>query len=239
MNISAIIKKENRLFLNSPITYVTSVLFLILTATAFFFFTDSGSKETPLFRSYFNFFPLIFIVFIPAFSMRSWAEEKKNGTMEILLTMPFREIDLVIGKFVSYFVFFLLSIIPTLFVPLTLSGTGSFDIGQIAAEYLGVILSGSMCIAVGFLFSSISSNQISAFLLSFFSLSFLVLIGHPFVTIYLPDSLFPLLRSISIYFHFDSFKKGILDSRDLLYFVLLTIFFLYLTIKTISFKKWE
>ena len=229
--IRPIVKKELKTYFNSPIACIVFVVFLTASAVWFFLFNGFFTMNYASFRAYFSSFPFLFIIVIPALTMRLWAEEKKMKSDEILLTLPFSEAQLVLGKFFGAFVL--------LFVPFLVSFTGDFEPGELIGQYLGTALFGALCIAVGMFFSALSSNQISAFLVSILALAFLVLSGYFPMMIDVPDIVARVINTLFATHHFESFKKGILDSGDLIYFVGMTALFLYLNVRVLVLKKWK
>jgi ABC-2 type transport system permease protein len=169
--------------------------------------------------------------------MRSWAEEKKTGTEELLLTLPLTDIQLVLAKFLSSLALLAIMLGATLFVPLTVNMLGDFETGQIIGEYIGALLLGAAGLAIGQFISSVTSNQISAYIFSVVALLFITVIGEAAI-IFNPSAwLGKVLSYLSFSFHFESFRKGLLDTRDLLYFLIIIFYFLYLNIKVIKLRK--
>ncbi|MCF7928581.1 MAG: ABC transporter permease [Spirochaetales bacterium] len=238
-NIRPILRKELRSYFNSPIAYIVILIFLVFTSVWFFYIEQFFARDTASLRVYFNIFPVVFILLIPAMTMRSWAEEKKEGTDEILLTMPFREVDLVLGKYLASLILLGIMLALTIPLPLTLAPLGDFESGQIVGQYLGSVLLGSAGIAVGIFISSLSKNQISAFIFSALILLVITMAGRANLVLNLPGVLSDFLSYISLDYHFESFKKGLLDSRDLVFFLLFTGMFLYFNTRTLVFRKWN
>jgi len=237
--IKPVVQKELRSYFNSPIAFIVVVFFLMFTAAWNFLVQQFIVMNTASFRPYFGIMPVVFIVLIPAITMRSWAEERKAGTEEILLTLPFSESEVVLGKFFASVLLLAVMILLTIPVPLSLSPLGYFEAGQIFTEYIGIFLLGCTGIALGQFISSLSRNQIASFIFSALALMVLTLIGTVIRFMPLPGWASSLFHYISLEYHFESFKKGILDSRDLLFFLLLTSFFIYLNVKVIIFRKWK
>jgi ABC-2 type transport system permease protein len=237
--ILPVIKKELRSYFNSPIAFIVVVFFLAFTAAWLFLVQKFIVMNVASLRSYFGIMPVVFIILIPALTMRSWAEERRAGTEELLLTLPFTEFQVVTGKFLAAAVLMAVMIVLTIPVPLALSPLGTFEFGQIVAEYIGVLLLGFTGIAIGQFISSLSRNQIAAFIFSALVLMVLTLVGTVTRLMSLPDWISSLFNYISLDYHFESFKKGILDTRDLLYFIILTLFFIYLNVKVLKFRKWK
>jgi ABC-2 type transport system permease protein len=223
-----IVKKEFRSFFNSPIAYIAVVFFVVFTAVWFFFIQNFFARNTASLRAFFEVMPGVFTVLIPAITMRMWAEERKLGTVEILATLPFSEWTLVIGKFLAAFFLVCIMLVLTLPVPLFAGLFGRFDAGQVVSEYLGVLLMSATAVAIGAFISSLTKNQISAFIFSALLL----------LALWLAQKV-SFLSWASLSYHFESFNKGVLDSRDLLFFVIVGAGALFLTAKTIVFRKWR
>jgi ABC-2 type transport system permease protein len=237
-NILPVIRKELRSYFNSPIAYVVTVTFVVFCAIWVFYLSTFFAANTASLRSLFGIVPLTFIIVMPAITMRSWAEEKKLGTMEVLLTLPFRESTLVLGKFVAAALLLAIMIVLTLPMPLLLSRFGSFDWGEVAGQYIGVLLLGCAGISVGLFVSSLATNQVSSFLISLFVLLVFTLISQVNMVFSLPILLARLFNYLALAAHFSNFQKGLIDTRDLLFYLLVCALFLYLNMKTLVFKKW-
>jgi ABC-2 type transport system permease protein len=232
-------KKELRSYFNSPIAYIAVVFFLIFTSVWFFYINRFVEQNLASLRGYFGIMPLVFIILLPALTMRLWAEELKMGTAELLLTLPFNERDLVLGKYFASLSLFVLMIVLTLPVPILINPLGNFQWGQIFGEYLGVLLLGAAGISIGLFMSSVSSNQISAFIFGVIVLVVLTLANQVNMIVDLPAPLAGFFNYLALDYHFGSFKKGIIDSKDLLYFIVVIVLFLYLNIKVLMFRKWR
>jgi ABC-2 type transport system permease protein len=235
----ALARKELYSSAHSPALYGTAVFFLLFLSVWFFYFENFFARNTASLRSFFGAFPLVFILVIPALTMKSWAEEGKTGTLELLLTLPFTEWDLTLGKFIPVFgslVFFCALTLP---VPLSVLPLGNFDGGVIAAEYLGVILLAASASALGNLLSALAKNQGGAFLGSAAALLGVMLMNQLVLILNLPGALAEGLNFFSLSFHFESFSRGLIDSRDLAFFVLSTALFLFLNTRVISYRRWS
>jgi ABC-2 type transport system permease protein len=237
-NIGPVIRKELKSYFNSPIAYVVVVTFLVFSSIWVFYLQSFFAANTASLRGYFSVIPIVFIIVMPAITMRSWAEEKKLGTLEVLLTLPFRESTLVLGKFIAAMVLLVIMVGLTLPIPLLASRFGAFDWGEIFGQYLGVILIGAAGISVGLFVSSLTTNQISAFLVSLFVLLVLTLIAQVNVVLATPAWAAGVFNFVSLGQHFTNFQRGLIDTRDLAYYVVVSGLFLYLNIKTLVFKKW-
>jgi ABC-2 type transport system permease protein len=237
-NILPVIRKELRSYFNSPIAYVVTVTFLLFCAIWVFYLQTFFAANTASLRSLFGILPMTFIIVMPAITMRSWAEEKKLGTLEVLLTLPFRESTLVLGKFVAALTLLAIMIGLTLPLPLMLARFGDFDWGEVAGQYIGALLLGCSGISIGLFVSSLATNQVSSFLISLFVLLVLTLISQINMVFSLPILLAKVLNYLALGAHFGNFQKGLIDTRDLLYYLLVCALFLYLNVKTLVFKKW-
>ena len=235
----ALAKKELFSYLNAPAFYGAAVFFLVFCSVWLFFMQQFFTRNVATLRPYFAAFPLVFIFVIPVLTMKSWAEERKTGSIELLLTMPFSEWELVLGKFLSVFSLLAMMIVLTIPVPLTLLPLGEFDIGVIICEYIGALLLGASAVALGLLLSSLSKNQAGSFLGSAVVLMAVMLINQLTFTLNLPYFLTESINFISLSFHFESFSKGLLDSRDIVYFFASTALFLFITTRVILFRKWR
>ncbi|MEE8440313.1 MAG: ABC transporter permease [Spirochaetia bacterium] len=238
-SILSIVRKEMRSYFNSPIAYIVIVFFLVFTAVWLFYVAQFVVRDTASLRAYFGIMPIVFIGFIPALTMRSWAEEYKLGTEEILLTLPYRESELVLGKFFGAYGLLLLVILLTVFVPFSVTPLGNFERGEIFGEYLGIALLGAAGTAIGLFVSSIARNQVSAFILSAVALLFLTLVGQVNTIVDLPTWMASVVNYVSLQYHVQSFIRGVVDTRDLIYFFVITVLFLYLNVKALVFRKWS
>ena len=235
----ALTKKELFSYLNAPAFYGAAVFFLLFCSIWLFYFQRYFELNVATLRPYFGVFPLVFILVIPVLTMKSWAEERKTGSVEILLTMPFSEWNLVLGKFLAAYAMLVMMLILTIPVPLSLIPVGNFDIGIIFSEYIGALLMGASAVSLGLLFSSLSKNQAGGFLSSAAVLLVVMLINQITFFLNLPHRVSEILNIFSLAFHFETFVKGIIDSRNVVYFVVSTVLFLFLNTRVILFRKWN
>jgi ABC-2 type transport system permease protein len=233
-----VIRKELRSYFNSPIAYVVAVTFVLFCAIWVLFLQSFFTGNNASLRPLFGVLPLVFIIVMPAITMRSWAEERKLGTAELLLTLPFRESTLVAGKFLAALALLAIMVALTVPMPLLLARFGRFDWGEVAGQYIGVLFLGAAGISVGLFISSLATNQISAFLISLFVLLIFTLISEVNSAFSLPNILAGVLNYLSLSSHFYNFQKGLIDTRDLLFYAIVCGLFLYLNVKTLIFKKW-
>jgi len=237
--IVALARKELLSYLTAPAFYGAAVFFLAFSAVWLFHVGGFFTMNVASMRPYFAVFPLVFVLVIPMLTMKSWAEERKTGSIELLLTLPFSEWDLVLGKFLSVYTLLAMMIALTIPVPLTLLPMGNFDAGVIVSEYFGVLLLGASAVALGLLLSSLSKNQAGSFLGTAVVLLFTVLIGTLTFNLDLPHWLRELINFFSLPFHFESFSRGLLDSRGIVYYLASTVLFLFLTTRVILHRKWS
>jgi len=236
-NIKPIFKREFVSFFNSPIAYIFVAVFLIVTNWLFFtrFFLTGQANM----REWFGLVPWLFLLLAPAITMRAWAEEKKTGTMEFLLTLPIRDWEVVIAKFLSALFFLIVVLAFSLTLPITIGRLGNLDMGIVFAGYIGTLLMGAMYLSLGLLISSFSKNQIVAFLISLSVLFGLFIIGSNNVLSFTNGPIASMLQFISTSTHFNSIVKGIFDSRDIIYYLSFTALFIYLNIQTIGSRNWR
>ncbi|HEX7510817.1 MAG TPA: ABC transporter permease subunit [Chitinivibrionales bacterium] len=236
-NVMSIFKREFKAYFLSPIAYIFITVYLI--ATTFLFFQGFFIVDQADMRGYFGILPWIFLFFIPAITMRSWAEEKKMKTLELLLTWPISDVEVVIGKFLSSFSLLVIVLLLSLTIPISIALIGHPDVGQIVGQYIGSLLMGAAYLAIGLWVSSLTENQIVAFILGVVFTFILFIIGHLFITMVLPSALVPLFTYIGLNSHFESIGRGVIDSRDIIYYLSVVGFFLFLNVCTISSRKWE
>ncbi|MDR2476473.1 MAG: ABC transporter permease subunit [Treponema sp.] len=235
----ALARKELFSYLNAPAFYGAAVFFLLFCSIWLFYFQRFFTLNAASLRPYFAAFPLVFILVIPVLTMKSWAEERKTGSVELLLTMPFSEWDLVMGKFLSVFALLAMMLLLTIPLPLSLLPLGEFDGGMIICEYVGALFLGASSIALGLLFSSLSKNQAGSFLGSAVLLMLVMLVNQLTFFLNLPQWLSEAINFISLSFHFDSFAKGLIDTRDIIFYLASTVLFLFINTRVILFRKWS
>jgi len=237
--IAAVARRELGAYFNSPVAYIVIVFFLVFTSAWFFFGEQFFAQDSATLRGYFSLWPLAFIILLPALTMRSWAEEHRQGTAELLLTLPFRERDLVLGKFAASLALLAIMTALTLPVALSVAPLGSFDPGPILTQYAGVLLLGAAGLATGQFVSAVSANQISAFLFGVLFLLFITLVGRLPALLLLPGWLSAVLTWLSLDYHFESFLKGLFDSRDALYFLVFIVGFLLFSTRALFLRRFR
>ena len=235
--ILIITKKELNSYFNSPLGYVVISVFLVIVGWLFiqtFFIVGQASL-----RSFFNLLPILFMFIIPAVTMSSWAEEKRSGTVEVLMTFPVSAVKVVMAKFFSSFVFLLIMLILTLAIPMMVSDIGSPDKGIIIAGYIGAILLGSAYIAIGLWISSVTKNQIISFLVTVTIIFIFYMVGNSLILDTMPSSVAAVGKFLSFSTHFDSILRGVISLSDILYYISIIVFFLFLNARVVSLKNWK
>lgn len=210
-----IFRKEFRHYFVSPIAYIVISIFLLV--TGWFFFSTFFLYNQANLRSFFDLLPLTFSFIIPAITMRLFAEERSVGSYEILVTMPVTFVDVILGKFLASLAFVAAMLVPTLAYPIAISFLGELDWGPVLGGYFGAILLGAAFCAIGLLASSLTRNQIIAFIIGMVICFSLTLIDK--MLLFFPGSFLGVLGYLGIDFHFQNISKGVIDSRDVLYFL--------------------
>jgi gliding motility-associated transport system permease protein len=220
-----IFKKEFRTYFVSPIAYIVISIFLIV--IGWFFFSTFFLFNQASLRNFFSLLPVVFAFVVPAVTMRLFSEELNVGTYEILLTMPVTYREVVLGKFLASVAFVAAMLLPTLAYPVTVTFLGDLDWGPVVGGYVGAVLLGASFSAVGLFASSLTRNQIVAFIIGVAICFALVLIDK--ILFFLPAPLVGVLEYLGADFHFDNISKGIVDSRDIIYFLSVIFVSLYAT----------
>ncbi|MBI3312698.1 MAG: Gldg family protein [Candidatus Omnitrophica bacterium] len=228
--VTTVFRREIASYFNSSIAYIFIAVFVLLNGGFFmssFFLIGHADM-----RSFFSILPYLLAIFLPAVSMRLWAEERRGNTLELLLTFPMRTEELVLGKFLASLVFYMVALAATLAIPMMLIVLGKPDLGAIAAAYLGVLLLGAFFLAIGIFISGLCRDQIVAFILTMVIGHGLLLIGSDFIAATV-DGWIPGLGTWLNHFlgclsHYESFARGVIDFKDTLYFLIGTAVFLVL-----------
>ncbi len=227
---NVIMKRELNAYFTSPVAYIVCVLFLLFSGFTFFStFFIAGRAEL---RAFFNMLPIMFSFFIPALTMRLFSEEQRVGSMETLLTLPVTVTDIVLGKYRAALISSVVLLVPSLSYVIVCYMFGTPDVGPIIGSYAGAILLAAAFTAIGIFASSCTKNQIVAFFIAFALCIFLTLISS--FAVIMPAQIAAIISFISADSHFDSISRGIIDTRDVLYFISLIAIFLVLTINTIN-----
>ena len=232
-NIITIMRRDLGAYFTSPIGYIFMMVFVTLSVGLYIstFFVNPIADMRP----YFDNLPLFFCVFIPAVTMRIWAEERKENTWEMLLTFPMQAWELVLGKFAAALVFFMITLATTVTVPMMLIQLGNPDWGAMISGYFGTVLLGAFMLSLGILFSGFFKDQIVAFAVTLLTCFAFFLLGTTFFAAYLDDVVMPGLGSalsnfMGFFTHFESFTRGVIDFADVFYFVAWTVIFLVLNV---------
>jgi ABC-2 type transport system permease protein len=223
-NVLPIFKKELRAYFTSPVAYVVITVFLLI--CGWFFSTSLFVVGQASLRNVFQIVPFVYTIFIPAITMRLIAEEKKSGTFELLTTMPVSDIEIIVGKYLAATALLATALVFTLIYAFTVRALGEPDVGVMVAGYLGLLFLGMGYIAIGICMSSMTENQIVAFILSAFIILVLSLIDK--VLMFVPSALASVLEYMSTEYHFNNIARGVLDTRDLVYYaslIALSLFF--------------
>ncbi|WP_405225237.1 gliding motility-associated ABC transporter permease subunit GldF [Dokdonia sp. Asnod1-B02] len=232
----AILKKEISSFFSSAIGYLVIGLFIVVTGLFLWVFqgpfniTETGFADL---APFFQIAPWIFIFLIPAITMRSFSEEQKVGTLELLLTKPISKLQLTLGKFLGAFALIMLAIIPTLIYVVAIyqlgNPVGNLDVGVTIGSYIGLMLLAATFTAIGIFASSLTDNQIIAFIIAVF-LSFFLYFGLEGIAAFsTTSSVRDFINSMGIQSHYTSISRGVVDTRDLIYFISVTAFFIIIT----------
>lgn len=235
-NINIIFKKELKSYFNSPMAYIFLVVFAIVTGyfftNTFFLFNQSNM------RALFNIVPLVYLFFIPAITMSLIAREKNIGTMEVISTLPIKDVEFVVGKFLSALSLIALGLAFTLIHFFTLVNVGTnIDYGAVFTGYLGLLMLGSVYASVGTFASSVTDNQVIAFIISVFIVLIFFLMDK--MLYFMPVSISGLIQYISVDYHLSNISRGVIDSRNIIYFASLVGFFLFTTVRVLEIRKWR
>lgn len=240
----SIFYKEISGFFSSLVAYVIIGVFLLVTGLFLWVFPDSSILDYGYagLDSFFNISPYLFMFLIPAITMRSLAEEQKDGTFELLATRPISDWDIVFGKFLASLAIVVLALLPTAMYYITVYklglSPGNVDTGSVIGSYLGLLFLGSAFTSIGLFTSAISKNQIIAFTFSVF-LSFFAFSGFDSLSSILSlRTIAGALTAVGISEHYQSISRGVLDTRDLIYFLSFTALFLVITKTILGGRKW-
>jgi ABC-2 type transport system permease protein len=231
-NIATVAKRELVSYFMSPVAYVVIVIFLLL--SGFFTFMVGGFFERgeASLISFFIWHPWLYLFLVPAVGMRLWSEERRLGTIELLLTFPITSWQAIVGKFLASWLFLGLALFLTFPLVLTVDYLGNADLGVIACEYVGTFLMAGCYLAIACATSAMTRNQVVSFILSVVICLFLILAGWPPVTKMLEEwspLLVQAVAGFSVMTHFESFQRGVLDSQDVIFFLMVIGFSLFST----------
>ncbi len=240
-NISAIFRREFVGYFITPVAYVFLIIFLALTASFTFYLGDFFGRGQADLQSFFAFHPWLYVILIPAVTMRLWAEERKQGTLELLLTLPISLTAAVVGKFLAAWAFTATALALTFPMWLSVNYLGEPDNGAIVAGYVGSLLMAGGYLAIGAAISALTKNQVIAFILAAVLCFIFTVSGLPivldFFSAWAPTILVDAIASFSFITHFNAISRGVIDLRDIVYFATLIALFLYVNAAVIEMKK--
>ncbi len=240
-NVMAVMRRELKSYFLTPVAYVFIVIFLILSNTFTFYLGNFYERGQADLAPFFNFHPWLYLFLVPALSMRLWAEERKSGSIELLMTLPIELWQAVLGKFFAAWLFTALALALTFPIWITVNFLGDPDNGVILAAYVGSLLMAGGFLAVGSCISAATKNQVIAFILSVVACFVLLLSGFSMVldlfSAWAPQAIVDTVASLSFLTHFASISKGVIDVRDLVYFALLIGVMLYANAIVLELKK--
>jgi ABC-2 type transport system permease protein len=239
-NTNVVFRREFASYFNSPIAYIFIIVFLLLTGLLFMLnFFLIGQADM---RGFFGALPLLLTFFIPAISMRLWAEDRRQGTFELLMTLPMRPYEVMLGKYLAALAFFALALAGSLPIPIMLNALGNPDNGTVVSGYLGALMMGALYLSVGIFTSGLMRDQISAFILGVMACLIMWLLGQTFVAAVFDgwvDGLGRLLQQyLGMTAHFEPMLRGVVALGDVVYFLALTVFFLFLNALWLEGRKY-
>jgi len=236
-SIYVLFKKELMSYFNSPIAYIFIGVFLVVGNWLFFnYFFLIGQASM---RNYFSILPWMFLFLSPAVTMRLWAEEKKSGTIEFLLTLPITSWQAVLAKFFGALVFVFIALTLSFSLPATIMFLGNLDLGPVIGGYLGALFLAGAYLALGLFISGLTKNQIIAFVLSLVACFVAFVVGADFVLSSAPRFAAPAMKFLGLGSHFYNIAKGIIDSKDIFYYLSFIFLFLWLNAQTMEKRVWK
>ncbi len=233
-NVLPVFRREIRSYFNSAVAYVVIVVFLAI--VGWFFSSNIFLMDVASMRLFFETVPAVFLFVIPAITMRLLSEEKKSGTLELLVTKPLSDVEIVVGKFLAAWVLVAAALLPTLLYYIAMAALGSIDNGPVVGGYVGLLLTAAVYVAVGLLASSLTDNQVVAFIVGFVMVFALYMLDK--VLFYVPGWLTTTVEFLGIDYHFSSIARGVIDSRDVIYFLSLLVFSLVLSVVSLKRRNW-
>jgi ABC-2 type transport system permease protein len=237
----AIAKREFGNYFSTPVAYVFLVIFLALCGVFTFHIGGFYERGQADLRPFFNYLPWLFLFLIPALAMRLWSEERKNGTIELLMTLPISVAATVTGKFLAAWLFTAIALALTFPLWMTVNYLGDPDNGVIFGSYIGSLLMAGAYLAIGSCLSAVTKNQVIAFIISVVVCFLFILSGFPMVLDvfrdWAPQLIVNAIASLSFLTHFQNIVKGVLDLRDVIYFLSIIAFWLFLNVVIIEMKK--
>ena len=240
-NTWVICKRELFSYFATPIAYIFIIIFLFLSGIFTFYLGNFFGRGQADLITFFGFHPWLYLFLIPALTMRVWAEERKTGTIELLLTLPINMTQAVLGKFLATWIFTSVALAFTFPMWITVNFLGNPDNGVILASYLGSLLMAGAFIAIGCCISAVTKNQVIAYVVSAVVCLVFILSGFPlvldFFTGWAPDAIIEAVSSFSFLTHFEAISKGVVDLRDIIFFASLIAFWLFANAVLIEIKK--
>jgi ABC-2 type transport system permease protein len=233
-NIRTISRRELQSYFNSAIAYVVLVVFLAI--IGWFHTSNLFLSNIATMRLMFELVPLVFLFVVPAITMRLLSEEKKSGTIELLTTKPLHDYEIVFGKFLAAWALVGVALLLTLVYYLTITSIGKIDNGPVVGGYFGLMLTAGVYVAIGLFASSLTENQVIAFIIGFVFVFVLFMLDK--ILIYVPESLASIVEFLGIDYHFANIARGVIDTRDAMYFLSLIGFMLYLTVLSLGRRRW-
>ena len=241
MNINVVLKRELAGYFATPVAYVFICIFLVLAGVFTFYVGNFYERQQADLVPFFSFHPWLYLFLIPAISMRLWSEERKSGTLELLMTLPLSRWDIVLGKFLAAWLFAGVALLLTFPVWITVNFLGNPDNGVIVASYLGSWLMAGGFLAIGSCMSALTRSQVVAFVLCGFVTLMFVMAGFPLVLDvvrgWLPLTLVDMVASLSFLTHFNAISRGVLSLQDFLYFMSMIVVWLFATSIVLDVKK--
>lgn len=230
-----IFQREMSAYFFSPMAYIVISVFLLI--TGWIFTSEMFLANDSSLRSVFSFIPFIFLFFVPAITMRLLSEERKSGTIELLFTMPISDIEIVLGKYLAGLGLLVISLLFTIPYAATIIFLGSPDVGMMLTGYVGLVLMGASYIAIGTFASTISGNQVISFIIAFLIIFALWLIDKFLMLV--PPAMVAYVQYLSIDYHFENISRGVIDTRDIVYYLSLVVFMLSLAKLSLESRKWS
>lgn len=239
--VKTVFRRELASYFATPVAYVFIVIFLILAGAMTFYYGEFYERGRADLQPFFSFHPWLYLFLVPAIAMRLWAEERKSGTIELLLTLPITMWQAVLAKFLAAWAFVAIALALTFPIWFTVNYLGDPDNGVIVASYLGSLLMAGAFLAIGSCLSAATRNQVVAFILTVVICFLLLMAGFPlvlgFFQTFLPQGVVDAIAGLSLFSHFQAISKGVIDLRDLIYFALTIGVWLYATAIVIDLKK--
>jgi ABC-2 type transport system permease protein len=215
-NIFAIFQRELGSYFDSPLAYIVVPAFLGLVGGFSLYFQDILADGIASVRTVFFWCAVFYLLLIPAVTMRLFAEEKRSGSLELLVTLPVSEAEMVLGKFLAALTLMTVALAFTVTYPITMGQLGAIDLGPVIGGYVGLFLLGAAFSAIGTAASALTSNQVVAFLMSLVGCVIPFAVGYALHQV--PDALLPVVQYMSFEYHFNNLARGVIDSRDVIYY---------------------